>query len=235
MTTNDGKPARLIAYCRVSSTGQAANGISLAEQETRVRQYARAHGCALVGVEVDRGASGRTTRRPALQRALRRLKAGEAAGLVAVRLDRISRSIRDAVNLFARAQAEGWQIVSLSEQLDTRTPSGRFLCHVLAAMAEWEREQAAERTREALGELRRQGRRVSGKPPLGYRFQAGRLVEVPEEQTILARIVGLRRTGAGPKRIAKALNAGGVKNPRTRRAWVHGTVRDIVRRVESAS
>jgi DNA invertase Pin-like site-specific DNA recombinase len=140
-------PARLLSYLRVSTRGQADNGISLEEQEARIRAYAEANGAELAAVEADRGLSGRTAKRPGLRRVLDRLRAGDADGVVVARLDRLSRSLRDAVNLFAKAEQEGWQIHSLNERLDTSSPSGRFVCHVLAAMAEWEREIAAERTR----------------------------------------------------------------------------------------
>ena len=68
---------RLIGYARVSTVGQAVEGISLAEQHHRISQYAQAHGFALVGTEIDRGVSGKSMGREALQSALRRLGAGE--------------------------------------------------------------------------------------------------------------------------------------------------------------
>jgi DNA invertase Pin-like site-specific DNA recombinase len=98
-------------------------------------------------------------------------------------------------------------------------------------MAEWEREIAAERTRAALSELKRQGRRVSGRPPLGYRFDQGRLVEVPEEQAIVRRLERLQAQGLGAKAVAARLNRRCVLNPRTGRPWRHGTVRDILARL----
>ncbi len=229
-TTGGRRPLRLAGYGRVSTAGQADNGISLDEQDRRIRQYAEAHGAALVAVEMDRGLSGRTTRRPGLQRILDLLKGGDADGVVVARLDRLSRSLKDAADLFARAQLEGWQIHSLNENLDTSSPSGRFVCHVLAAMAQWEREMASERTKAALGEIRRQGRRVSGKPRFGYAFRGERVVEVPEEFAVLRRLQKLQAEGLGAKAIATRMNDAKDCNPRTRRPWHHGTVRDILLR-----
>jgi len=222
------RPLRLAGYGRVSTAGQADNGISLEEQDRRIRQYSEAHGAALVAVEMDRGLSGRTTRRPGLQRVLDLLKRGDADGVVVARLDRLSRSLKDAADLFARAQVEGWQIHSLNENLDTGSPSGRFVCHVLAAMAQWEREMAGERTRAALAEIRRQGRRISGKPPLGSGFRDGRVIDVPAEQAVLRRLQRLQAEGLGAKAIATRMNEAKDYNPRTRRPWHHGTVRDIL-------
>jgi len=225
---------RLIGYCRVSTAGQALNGVSLDEQRTRIARYAEAHGYALVGFETDAGASGKSMNRPAFQRALRRLRDGEADGLVAVKLDRISRSIRDVIELVTRADREGWSLHSLGERLDTSSAVGRFAVHLFGALAELERAQIGERTRSALDELRRQGRRVSGKPPFGFAFKAGRLVEDPGEQRTLARIVELRRAGHGAKAIARTLNGAGSLNPRTGAGWSHGTVGHFLKRLDEA-
>jgi DNA invertase Pin-like site-specific DNA recombinase len=156
---------------RVSTEAQAEAGVSLDEQRTRIRAYAAAHGAEVVALAADR-VSGRTVRRPALQRALARLRAGEADALVAVRLDRVSRTTRDVLDLVAQAEGEGWALHSIEERLDTSSPQGRFVVTILGALAQLEREQIGERTRNGMAELRRQGRRVSGKPPLGYRFRA---------------------------------------------------------------
>lgn len=225
-----GRPVRLVAYCRVSTADQAIHGVSLADQQRRLRRYAEAHGFDLVGIEVDRGLSARNTRRPALQRALALLRRGEADGLAAVRLDRFSRSIRDVVDLVARSEREGWQLHSLAERLDTSSPVGRFTVHLLGALSQLEREQAAERTRQAMDELRRRGRRISGKPPYGFRFDGDRVVEVPAEQALLERMRALRDEGLGAKAIANRLSEAGDTKPRTGRPWFHRTVRDVLGR-----
>jgi DNA invertase Pin-like site-specific DNA recombinase len=219
----------VVGYVRVSTTEQADKGVSLDAQRTRLDAYCEAHGLALVRIEEDAGVSARrTTNRPALQRALRSLAKGEASGLVAVKLDRLSRTTRDVLDLVARAEKEGWALHSIDERLDTASCQGRFVVTVLGALAQLEREQAADRTRVALAELRRQGRRVSGRPPFGFRFERGRVVEVAEEQAMLARMKGLADEGAGCYRIASALNAEGALNPRTKAPWFFGTVRAIL-------
>jgi DNA invertase Pin-like site-specific DNA recombinase len=225
-------PAGVVGYIRVSSEEQAATGVSLDAQRHRIAAYCTAHGLTLLRVEADAGISARrTTNRPALQRALGALASGEANGLVAVKLDRLSRTTRDVLDLVARADRGGWALHSLEERLDTSTPQGRFVVTLLGALGQLEREQASERTRTAMAELRRQGRRCSGRPPLGYRFDGDRVVEVPAEQTIVRRLRVLKGEGLGAKAIANALNGDGVVNPRTGRPWFHGTVRDIVARL----
>ena len=128
----------------------------------------------------------------------------------------------------ARAEKEGWALHSIEERLDTSSPQGRFVVTILGAIAQLEREQAAERTRAAMAELRRQGRRTSRFPPLGYRFEGDRVVEEPKEQPILRRMLELQAEGNGCWRIARLLNEDGTGNPRTRRTWYYGTVRAIL-------
>jgi site-specific DNA recombinase len=218
----------VIGYARVSTFDQATEGVSLEAQRRLIEAHCEAHGLTLLRVEEDRGISAKKTAgRPGLARAREALRRGDANALVATKLDRVTRSIRDAIALIEQAEREGWRLVSLGEALDTATPMGRFFVHMLGALAELERAQIGERTKAALAELKRQGRRVSGKPPLGYRFEAGRLVAVPGEQAVARRIVALAEMGWGAKRMAAALNGEGIVNPRTGKAWFHGTLRDV--------
>jgi site-specific DNA recombinase len=220
----------VIGYVRVSSTDQAENGVSLAEQVHRINGYCDAHGLGLFSVATDEGVSCKATgNRPGLQRALSALRRRQAGGLVVVKLDRLSRSLRDALDLVAQSEREGWELHSIGENLDTSTPHGRFVVHLFAALAQLEREQIGERTRNGMAELRRQGRRISRRPPFGFRFGGGRLVPVEREQTILGQMVALRDAGCGPTAIAEALNADGLHNPRTGRSWTPGNVGSVLK------
>ncbi len=224
---------RILGYCRVSTTGQAEDGVSLDDQRHRITAYAEAHGLELVGFETDAGASGKTLRRPAFQRALARLKRGEANGLAFLKLDRVSRSVVDLLGLVERFDRAGLTLHSLAEKLDTGSAMGRFVTTLFGALAELERRQTSERTKSALGELRRQGKRTSGRAPFGYRHgDDGDLLPVPVEATILARIMALREQGKGARKIATTLNGEGRVNPRTRKPWTHGTLQHVIRRIE---
>lgn len=199
--------------------------MSLDAQTTKLRDYCRLHDLELVEVVADNGVSAKkTSNRPALQRALAALKKGKAAGLVVVKLDRLSRTTTDLLGLVAQADRECWQLHSIHEHLDTRTPHGRFVLTILAGLAQMEREQIAERTREAMAELRRQGRRISGKAPFGFMFRGDNVVPVRKEQRALKRIKKLSAEGLGSWRIWKRMNARGGRNPRTGRPWSRGSV-----------
>ena len=196
----------------------------------RIKAYADAHGLEVVRIESDEGLSGKTIRgRPGLLRALETLSDAEADGLVVCKLDRLSRTTTDLLGLVGQANQDGWQLHCIDEHLDTASRHGRFVVDILSLLAQMEREATAERTRDALAELRRRGKRVSGRAPFGYRFDNGNVVEDAGEQKILVRILELRGEGLGARRIAGALNDAGIKNPRTRRWWTHGTVGDLLR------
>ncbi len=223
----------VIGYCRVSTEDQAGNGVSLDAQRHRIEAYCTAHGLVLARVEEDAGISAKkTTNRLGLQRALSALRRGDANGFVAVKLDRLSRTTSDILDLVSRAEKEKWALHSIEERLDTESPHGRFVVTVLAALAQMEREQIGERTQTAMAELRRQGRKTSSRPPFGFRFEGDRVVKVRSEQKILKRMLRHHAEGAGEFAVASALNRAGIPNPRTGRPWFYGTVRVILETAE---
>ena len=195
-------------------------------------------------MEVDEGISGKVPaeRRPGLARALRAVRSGEADGLLALKLDRLSRSTRDVLDLVDECGKDGWRLISVSEHLDTGTAAGRMVVTVLAALAQMEREQVGERTRFALEAIARDGRARSHRTPFGWRTASGSdrpkrgdrepLVPDPREQVILARMLELEGEGLGARRLAAALNGEGLWNPRTGREWSVGGVAGVMRTAE---
>jgi DNA invertase Pin-like site-specific DNA recombinase len=210
----------LIGYVRVSTEEQAREGLSLEAQRERLTAYCRAMGHELVGVETDAGVSGKVApdRRPGMALALAAVERKEASGIVAVKLDRLSRSTRHVLDLVERAERKGWQLHSVGEQLDTGSACGRLIVTILGALAQMEREQVGERTRDGMAQLLREGRTRSSTVPFGWRRVVGdarRLEAEPKEQVILAEMLELRAGGLGVKAIEKRLAEMGVVNPRT--------------------
>jgi len=225
----------VIGYVRVSTTEQSEKGVSLDAQRRRLKGYCEAHGLTLLRIEEDAGISAKTTRRPGLQRALAAMSKGEGTGIVALKLDRLSRSTRDVLDLVARAEKEGWALHSIEERLDTGSPHGRFVVTILAALSQMEREQVSARTKSAMAELRRQGRKTGSKPRFGFAYVGGLLVLNDKETPILRRILELRDAGCGAYKIMGALNREGIANPRTGDEWRLGTVQSIVRTLARAA
>jgi DNA invertase Pin-like site-specific DNA recombinase len=112
---------------------------------------------------VDRGISGAKDKRPALDAMLRDAKLRKFDVLVCWRLDRLGRNLRHLVTLIEELQCLGVAFVSLGEGIDCTTPAGKLQLHILAALAEFERERIRERVLAGLQRARAQGRRL-GRP-----------------------------------------------------------------------
>ncbi|MBK9219690.1 MAG: DNA invertase [Candidatus Accumulibacter phosphatis] len=101
--------------------------------------------------------SGSRAERPGLTKALEMLREGDT--LVVWKLDRLGRSVKNLVDLVGELHQQGIQFKSLTDAIDTGTPSGRFFFHVMASLAEMERELTVERTRAGLEVARQLGRK----------------------------------------------------------------------------
>ena len=151
----------IIGYARVSTAGQAENGHGLDAQVAAIRLECQRRGWTLCDIVRDEGESGGSLHRPGLREALERIAAGEATGLVVSKLDRVTRSVADLGVLLEWAEEAGATLVALDLGLDTSSPGGRLVANVFAAVGEWERDIAAQRTREGLVAARSNGRTIS--------------------------------------------------------------------------
>ena len=140
---------KAIGYVRVSTEGQAVDGVTLEAQESKIRAWCMVNDYDLLGVHVDAGLSGsRADNRPALRDALNACEKGCA--LVVYSLSRLARSTRDTLDIADRLAASGADLVSLSERIDTTTAAGKMVFRMLAVLAEFERDIISERTKTAM-------------------------------------------------------------------------------------
>ena len=175
--------------------------------------YANLFELDLVAIEVDAGVSAKSLARPALDRALGMLREGRADALLVVKLDRLTRSVRDLCDLVDRYFRDGrWALLSVGEQIDTRSASGRMVLNMLAVIGQWEREAIGERTAVAMRHLRDEGRYTGGAAPYGYALggDGETLVAVPEEQAVIARARALRAAGASLRAVSASLAEAGM-------------------------
>jgi DNA invertase Pin-like site-specific DNA recombinase len=204
------KGENVIGYARVSTEEQGASGAGLEAQRRAIRAECKRRGWTLVRIEED-VLSGRTMRRPGLQRALEACRSGEVAGVVVSKLDRLSRSLVDFAGLLTDAQARRYNVVALDLGVDLSTPSGEFLASVMASAAQWERRIIGQRTKDALAVKRAQG------------VKLGRPRTMPEE--LRARIRAMRKRGLSLPAIAATLEAQGVPTARGGKRWYASTIR----------
>lgn len=203
---------RTIAYLRVSLEKMAHHGVSLDAQRAKVAAYAELYDLDLVEIIVDAGASAKTLDRPGLGRALAMLRAGKAEALLVVKLDRLTRSVRDLGELVERHFAPGKAaLLSVGEQIDTRSAAGRLVLNVLASVSQWEREAIGERTAAAMAHKAACGEYIGGEPPYGFSVEGDRVVELPKEQAVIAQARALRGSGLSLRAVAAELDRCGLR------------------------
>ncbi len=199
---------RTVAYVRVSLDKQAEKGVSLEAQRAKVEAYAALYDLQLVEVIVDAGLSAKTLDRPGLNRALDMLRKGQAEALLVVKLDRLTRSVRDLGELVEKYFANGKAaLLSVSEQVDTRSASGRMVLNIMTTIAQWERETIGERTSVSMRYKQDQGEYTGGDVPYGFAIGEDglHLVAHEAEQAVLRQARALRQAGLSLRAVAGEL------------------------------
>jgi site-specific DNA recombinase len=208
-------PARpaVVAYVRVSTEEQAADGVSLAAQEEAARAYCTLRGLELAEVVIDAGVSGAKplAERPGGARVLALVAGRKVAGVVAFKLDRLFRDAGDCLTVTRGWDAAGaaLHLIDLGGQsIDTSTAAGRFFLTVMAGAAEMERNLIRERTAAAMAHKRAQGE-STGTAPYGMRLAADgvHLEPHPGEQRVIELVRALRAEGLSIRAIAERLTA----------------------------
>jgi site-specific DNA recombinase len=136
----------------------------------------------------DGGHSGGTLARPALQRLLEDIQAGQVDLVVVYKIDRLTRSLMDFAKLVEVFDRQGASFVSVTQQFNTTSSMGRLTLNVLLSFAQFEREVTGERIRDKVAASRRKGMWMGGPAPLGYRVANKALVVEPEEAALVRRI-----------------------------------------------
>ena len=151
-----GMQRRAVGYVRVSTDMQAAEGMSLEAQQAAIEGYCAIHGIKLVKLCKDVMSGGKDTR-PGLGEALRTLQQS-ADVLIVLKVDRLSRSIKHFCELYERYFKDGTkELVAIRESIRMDSSLGRALVGILLVFAQMEREAIGERTREAIGHIKRSG------------------------------------------------------------------------------
>ena len=177
---------RVALYCRVSTNDQ-----TVAPQLDALRSYGFARKLEVVREFIDEGISGSKDRRPALDEMIAAAHRREFDAIACVKLDRLARSVRHLTSLAAEFEALGIDLVVIDQQIDTSTPSGRFLFNTLGAVAELERDLIRERVAAGIKSARKRG----------IRFGRPRVLDDGQR----ARVRRLRSAGHSIRRIAKTL------------------------------
>ena len=182
-----GSPLRAVEYHRVSRHDQDPR-----LQDDATKQFIAGRRWKLVDTYVDHGVSGSRETRPELGRLLADARRGRFDIIVVYKADRLFRSLRHMVVTLDELASLNVGFVATSEPVDTSTPSGRLLLHVISSMAEFERSILIERTKAGLAAARRRGVHI-GRPS----------VKLDIEQ-----VMALRATGASLRSVGRSLGVG---------------------------
>lgn len=177
---------KVAIYARVSTTN---HGQDAGMQTREMHQFSEARGWALADEYVDSGISGAKDSRPELNRLMADAHKRKFDVVLVWKLDRFGRSLRHLVNALAEFESLGIAFVSLSDNLDLSTASGRLMFNIIGAMAEFERALIQERVRAGIRNARAKGRHI------------GR----PRVAVDAARIVALRASGLSWRTIEREL------------------------------
>jgi DNA invertase Pin-like site-specific DNA recombinase len=208
---------KVIGYIRVSTAAQVESGAGLEAQKQAIQAEADRRGWRLIDIVVDEGLSGKTMNRPGMRGALEMLQKGEADALMASKLDRLSRSVKDFAEMMDQARRYGWHLIALDLGVDTSTPAGEAMANVMATFAQFERRMIGMRTREGLAVKKAQGVILGAPVAIGGDAQA--------------MILDMRRQGLSMAKIADRLNADRVPTARGG-AWHASTVRVVLQRAD---
>jgi DNA invertase Pin-like site-specific DNA recombinase len=151
---------KVAIYARVSTLDQHS-----AMQSEDLQEFCKRRELQLVDSYVDEGVSGSKDSRPELNRLMADARKRRFDAVVVWKLDRFGRSLKHLVNAIAELEAVGVAFISYKESLDLSTPAGKLMFHVIAAMAQFERDLIRERTKAGVAFARSKGKRI-GRPRL---------------------------------------------------------------------
>ena len=222
-TSTQIKPRRCAVYTRKShEEGLEQDYNSLDAQRDAAMNYIASqssNGWVCVPESYDDGGySGGNTNRPALQRLMADIRAGLIDIVVVYKIDRLSRSLTDFAELQTEFDKYGVSFVSVTQEINTSTSSGRMMLNILMTFAQFEREVIAERIRDKLAASKKKGKYVGGILPLGYRADSKnmKMLVDPAEAAIVRQIYDeYLRTGS-PKEVQRIMEERGVRG----REWV---------------
>lgn len=219
-------------YVRVSRRGgrEGESFISPRQQREQIQAYAKANGLTIAQWHEDIDVSGGTLERPGLEAALERAANGETGGIIAAKLDRLSRSLAGLSQLIDRAGAEGWTLVAVDHGLDLQKPGGALVANVLGAVAQWELGIRRDGWKASQADAVARGIHVASRTPTGYRRREDRRLEPDPVAAPVIRELFLRRaSGEGWTALARFLDESQIRGPYGNNGWTAAAASKIIR------
>ncbi len=178
----------------------------------------------------DGGFSGGNMNRPGLKELMEDAEAGLIDVIVVYKIDRLSRSICDFATLSKKFDEWNVAFVSVTQEINTHTSSGRMMLNILITFAQFEREVIAERIKDKMSASRKKGKWVGGTVPFGYTVNDKKLIINPDEAGIVKKIFARYIEVQSPKQIAIEMKNAGIRRKRTGQPWSTHAVLETLKR-----
>ena len=213
-------------YIRVSTEDQAREGFSLGEQQEKLEQLCKYKDYKVFKIYKDAGISAKDMEhRPAFQQMLQDMRAGKINYIVAYKLDRVTRSVRDLEVLISDLEKHNCYLVCDRDDVNTSTANGRFFVRMLTVLSQLEIEIVSERTKFGLTGAIKCGH-IPGTCPLGYKRDKSKKVIIDENtKDVILRIFNMYLEGKSFQTIANILNEEKVLAPKH---WADATIEKII-------
>lgn len=215
-------------YIRVSTEDQAREGFSLGEQEEKLKQLCAFKEYQVYKVYQDRGISAKDMEhRPGFQEMMDDMRKGKINYIVAYKLDRVTRSVRDLELLIAELEKYNCYLICERDDVNTSTANGRFFVRMLTVLSQLEIEVVSERTKFGMNGAIKAGH-LPGTCPLGYYRDKDKVVKIdPNTKDIVKRIFNMYLEGKSYYQISCILDEEKVLYPEHNK-WTEAAVRTII-------
>lgn len=217
-------------YVRVSTQEQSQEGFSIPAQRERLLAFCQSQGWDVVEEYIEEGWSAKTIDRPQMQRMLSDVEEGKIELLLVYRLDRLTRSVLDLYTLLQTFEKHKVSFRSATEVYDTSTAMGRLFITLVAALAQWERENLGERVKFGMEQMVNQGKRPGAPAPYGYqRDDDGNLHIDEKEANTVRQVFDWFVSGHGLETILSRLHEQNTPSPSGNKGWHINYVRYMLR------
>lgn len=211
-------------YIRVSTFDQAREGFSLREQEERLKEFCKFKRYNIYKVYQDAGISAKNDKRPAYQEMIEDVKKGNINVIVALKLDRLTRSVYDIEKLMKFVNDYECDIDCMADESNTTTSNGRMVMRIMTSVSQNEIEKCSERTKFGMAAAIKNGH-IPNRTGLGFKRENKKLVPDPLTKDIIVRIFDLYLEGKSHQAIANIYNKEKVLGKTN---WYDSTIQKIL-------
>ena len=221
-------------YVRVSTEDQAQEGYSIRAQIEKLKAYAVLRDWYIYDIYSDEGISGKNiVERPAINRLIDDIEDGKVKNVLVFKVDRLTRSVKNLIELVDLFEDNNCKFNSLTESIDTDTPSGRMFLKIIGIFAEFERENLASRLKLGFERKAREGYSLANYiSSYGYNKEKGQKIQeiLPNEAKIVREIFSMFvDENYSMTRIAKTLNQRRIPTKTNAGSWDVTTIRQILK------